>query len=281
MPAPPRSPQLTVAVPTRDRPASLAACLQALERQTHPGLEIVVVDDGSRDPAAVTRVVARSPRARLLRGPGSGPAAARNLAARAARSPVVCFTDDDCRPRPDWAQQLAAALGDGADAAAGPTLNARPRHPASAASQAITGLLSRAGAGPEGDLGFAPTSNLAVRRAVLTRLPFAEDYPLAAGEDRDWCARLQAEGGRIRLAPGAVVDHHQSLSLAGFWRQQVRYGRGAQRFRRAAGAAPAESPRFYLRLVREGFAHGPAAGSLVLAAQGAVAWGRLLERLGR
>lgn len=276
----PRSPQVTVAVPTRDRPTSLAGCLAALERQTHPALEIVVVDDGSHRPEAVADVVARSPRARLLRAAGRGPAAARNLAARAARAPVVCFTDDDCRPRPDWTGRLVAALAEGAEAAAGDTVNARPRHPPSAASQAITGFVFRAGRGAGGELAFAPTSNLAVRAAVLADLPFAADYPLAAGEDRDWCARLRAAGGRIRFAPGAVVDHHQTLSLGSFWRQQVNYGRGAQRFRRRHAAA-AERPGFYLALVRDGFAHGPAAGTLVLAAQGAVAWGRVLERLGR
>jgi hypothetical protein len=43
---------LTVVVPTRDRPARLARCLEAV-RASCPKSPIVVVDDGSRDPAAV------------------------------------------------------------------------------------------------------------------------------------------------------------------------------------------------------------------------------------
>ena len=44
-------PRVSVVVPTRDRPDRLATCLAALERQTVPELEIVVVDDASRDAA--------------------------------------------------------------------------------------------------------------------------------------------------------------------------------------------------------------------------------------
>lgn len=280
MAALPTSPQVTVAVPTRDRPDSLARCLQALERQTHPGLEVVVVDDGSRAAAAVRDVVSRAPRARLVRGAGRGPASARNLGVRAARAPVICFTDDDCEPRCDWVERLTAALAQGADAAAGITANARPDHPPAAASQAITDFVSRATLDRSGGLAFAPTSNLAARTSVLEAVPFDERYPGAAGEDRDWCARLRASGGRIVFAPDAVVAHHQTLSLGGFWRQQVRYGRGAQRFHRRHGRG-LEPAGFYLRLLRHGFSHGLRAGSLVVVAQAATAWGRLLERVAR
>ena len=74
-------PRVSVVVPTRDRPDRLAICLAALERQTVPELEIVVVDDASRDAAAVAAVVAAAPRARLVRGTGRGPAAAALTAA--------------------------------------------------------------------------------------------------------------------------------------------------------------------------------------------------------
>ena len=42
-------PDVSVIVPTRDRPAALERCLRALSRQTlGDALEIIVVDDGSR-----------------------------------------------------------------------------------------------------------------------------------------------------------------------------------------------------------------------------------------
>lgn len=272
-----RTPALCVVVPTRDRPAHLARCLAALERQTATGLEIVVVDDASTEASAVAAVVTAVAGARLIRAARRGPAAARNMGARAARAPVVCFTDDDCAPTPGWAQALSRCIAAGSAAAAGPTRNAAPHRPAAAATQAITNHLTEAGLDPRtGRLAFAPTCNLACRADVLHALPFDERYPLAAGEDRDWCARLLAAGHALVRTPAAVVDHHQDLTPAAFWRQQVRYGRGALRFHRTGGPGPAPV-RFYAGLLRRGFAAGPATGALVCAAQAATAMGMALE----
>jgi glycosyltransferase involved in cell wall biosynthesis len=267
---------VSVVVPTRDRPGPLDACLRALDAQTAPDLDVVVVDDGSLDATAVAAVVGRHRGVRLVRGEGRGPAAARNLGARAARGDLICFTDDDCRPGPGWAAALRRRADGGADAVVGPTRNGRPRSPLAAASQAVTNHLTAATLDARaGTVAFGPTSNVAVRAAVHERVPFDEDYPLAAGEDRDWCARLAAAGVALAWEPDAGVDHHQDLTLRTFWRQQSRYGRGAHRFHGGRGRQPA---RFYLDLVRTGFAAGPRAGTLVLVAQAATAWGLLAER---
>jgi GT2 family glycosyltransferase len=135
---------------------------------------------------------------------------------------------------------------------------------------------------------FAPTSNLACRVDVCRAVPFDERYPLAAGEDRDWCERLTGAGHALVFEPSALVRHHQVLSPAGFWRQQVRYGRGGHRFhtdarrrRGGPGRAPRlQSPGFYAGLLRRGFAGGPRAGVLVGVAQVATAWGMGLEAAG-
>ena len=274
-------PGVSVVVPTRDRPGALSACLAALEQQTAPAFEVVVVDDGSRDPGAVAAVVAGAPRARLLRGGGRGPAAARNLGAAAARAPVVCFTDDDCRPGPGWIDALARSIDAGAAVVAGPTCNGRPGDAYGTASQAITNHLVGASLDPAtGRVAFAPTSNLACRAEVHRSLPFDESYPLAAGEDRDWCARLADHGIAIAFQPEAEVMHHQELSLGRFWRQQVRYGRGAFRCHRDRGCGDRLQPlRFYTGLLRGGFTRGVAAGLLVILAQVATAVGIAGEAL--
>jgi GT2 family glycosyltransferase len=277
-----REPQLSVVVPTRDRPARLAACLAALECQTAPQLEIVVVDDASRDARAVAAAVAAAPRARLVRGTGGGPAAARNAGVRAAQAPIVCFTDDDCEPVPGWAQALGRRITAGspdAAAAAGPTRNGRPDSVLTRAAQAIATHLAEATMDPAtGRMRFAPTSNLACRTEVCRSLPFDERYPLAAGEDRDWCARLTDAGYALVFERSALVNHHQELSPAGFWRQQLRYGRGAYRFRSDRGTLlRLEAPRFYAGLLRRGFAHGPRTGALICMAQVATALGMGLE----
>jgi cellulose synthase/poly-beta-1,6-N-acetylglucosamine synthase-like glycosyltransferase len=188
---------------------------------------------------------------------------------------VVLFTDDDCEPERDWAERLVAACPNGG-AAAGETVNAA--HDAFAAtSQLLTSELQRASLRADGTLGFAPTSNLAVSRALLARVPFDESYPAAAGEDREWCARVGAAGAALRYEPRAIVRHHQDLGLAGFWRQQLRYGRGAARYRSTGGRLA--EPAVRGRLLRAAFSRGPGVGFLALLAQIAVAAGFALERL--
>lgn len=277
-------PVITVVVPTKDRPAALSRCLAALSTQDVGPLEIVVVDDGSRDDRAVARAVGAVPGARLVRVRGRGPAAARNLGAQVARAPVVCFTDDDCSPDPTWAGRLAAAVASGPAAAAGPTRNADPRARCAATAQTITNHLvdcSRTGQPPDEAVGFVPTCNLAVRADVMAALPFDEDFPLAAGEDREWCARLADAGQFIRWVPDAEVVHHQDLPWRRFWRQQVRYGHGARRHHamRPRGQRY-QSVGFYTGLVRRGLAESWRVGVLVVIAQVAIAAGLLADRLG-
>ena len=269
---------VSVVVPTRDRPASLARCLAALSDQRADGLDIVVVDDGSGDRAALEAALRALPAARCRRGAGGGPAAARNLGAEAAEGEIICFTDDDCEPAPGWAASLAAAASS-SGIAAGRTVAPADAGPAVLASQLIIDQLLNASLDATSRTRFAPTCNLAVTREVLSRLRFDERFPDAAGEDREWSARAVALGIRPRYEAAAVAVHRQLLGAAGFLRQQFRYGRGAARFRRfgPAGSRGLAPPGFYAGLIRAGFARGPIVGALVIAAQVATAVGIVAE----
>ncbi len=272
---------ISVIVPTRDRPGALATCLAALDAQSAPDHEIVVVDDDSRDARAVGAAVASAPRARLVRGDGRGPAAARNRGAAIAFGSTLCFTDDDCAPDREWIAALRAHVEAGAAVVAGQTRNGSPTNPYATASQIITNSLTEASfdAG-RGTVSFAPTSNLACTAAVWRDVPFDEHYPTAAGEDRDWCSRVRARGVEIRYEPSACVEHRPDLDAAAFWRQHVRYGRGAYRWQRhQAAGARLQPARFYADLVRTAFAHGPRVGGLVVLAQLATAAGIASEAL--
>lgn len=266
------SPALSVVVATRDRPAALGRCLEALARQSAAGLEVIVVDDASQDAAAVREAVARAcPDARVVRADGRGPAAARNRGVAAAAGAVVCFTDDDCRPDRAWAARLAAACH-GGGAAAGTTIADPAAGRCAAAAQLLTHVLQVASLHPGGDrLGFAPTCNLACPTALARVLAFDESFPLAAGEDREWCSRLAAAGVPLHFVPAATVVHRPELGLRGLLRQQSRYGRGAVRFREAGGGLARGA--YYARLARECARAQAGVAGLVVVAQAAVAVG--------
>ncbi|MDX6677611.1 MAG: hypothetical protein QOE31_1663 [Solirubrobacteraceae bacterium] len=282
------SPAISIVVATRDRAAQLERCLIALAWQNVRSLELVVVDDGSTDPDAVRAAVAsamlaaaHAPRVRIVQGDGRGPAAARNLGARAAAGAVVLFTDDDCVARPRWAQLLAAACaGDGV--AAGLTVADPAAGRAAAASQLLTHTLQLASLDrATGNLGFAPMCNLGCSADVLRRVPFDESFPLAAGEDRDWCSRVAAHGVALRFVPEAEVEHRPHMGIGGLLRRQLRYGRGAVRFRAAGHDDGRRLPgrAFYAPLAKAALKAGPATALLIALAQAAVAAGALLEAL--
>jgi glycosyltransferase involved in cell wall biosynthesis len=250
-------PQISVVVPTRDRPELLQRCLSALEKQTVP-VEILVVEDSE----------------------GRGPAWARNQGVRQAQGQVICFTDDDCAPFPGWAEALARPILAGeAQATAGPTLMGEGATAADHAWEAIVGYLQEQAAKPgTASPGFAATANLACDRELLEQLPFDESFPTAAGEDRDWAERAAALGAAPLYARGAPVIHQPGLNVRDFLRQQYRYGKGAAQYRSASTGRGFGAPSFYAGLLNRGFAPGLASGLLVCAAQAATLVGVIAAR---
>jgi GT2 family glycosyltransferase len=269
--------RFSVVVPTRDRPGSLARCLEALERQEVEGeFEVVVVDDGSRVAEEVAAVVGSNGRARLVRTTPGGSARARNRGAREARAPIVLLLDDDCEPRADWAATLVAAVEHGAPVAAGRGVNADPADALAGATQTILDHLTISSLRPDGTTSFAPTYNLACRRDVVLSVPFDERF-VNQGADRDWCARVVQSGYSIAFEQRAVVEHRQRLGLGSFWRKHRAYGGGSARFHRRHRTG-LERPGFYARLIVAGFRSGPRTGLAVCVAQLATAIGFIRPR---
>jgi glycosyltransferase involved in cell wall biosynthesis len=102
-------PEISVVVPSHDRPELLARLLDALACQTlsRDRWEAIVVHDcgpdGTEDLLRAHPLTAAGVlRHRMLPTGTGSPARMRNVGWRMARSPLVAFTDDDCRPDPDW-----------------------------------------------------------------------------------------------------------------------------------------------------------------------------------
>jgi len=240
-------------------------------------MEIVVVDDGSTDADKVSAVVASQPLARLIRTSGAGPAAARNAGAAEATGTYLCFTDDDCAPDSQWASRLVSSLQAGADIVGGATVTDQGGNPYVETSELIVRKLQASSHRRLGERVFIPSNNLACRRTVVLAHPFDERYSKAGGEDRAWCASVGGAGLKFTLEPSAVVVHRPVLNLGGFWRQHVRYGRGAFRFAQTTPRDWQEPPEFYIDLLRSGTQVGIRCLLLVLLAQVATGVGFVAE----
>ncbi len=112
-----RSPALAFVVPAYNAAATLADTLGSIVRQTMADLEVLVVDDGSRDdPGAVVGSL-RDPRVRVWRQANRGLAGARNAGYARTSAPVLCFLDADDLVVPGFAGRMLERLG-AADAVA-------------------------------------------------------------------------------------------------------------------------------------------------------------------
>ena len=220
---------LTVVVPVRDRSEQLDRCLESLGSAA----PVVVVDDGSRRPAAVAEVCRRH-RARLIvRAGNGGPARARNDALATIDTELVAFVDSDCTVTDGWLGGLAWLFDDPGIAAVAPRVRPRPSGPTSGHPTLARFADGRSPldlgphpseVGPDRLVRYVPSASLVVRRSALGQ---GFDVGLRVGEDVDLVWRLVAEGWRIRFEPSVEVFHREPTSWKGWLARRYRYGTSA------------------------------------------------------
>jgi GT2 family glycosyltransferase len=204
------TPEISVVVPSHERPIRLRWLLNALEEQTldRRRFEVVVVHDSAgpeTDELLRTHPLAE---VGVLRGfsldPGSGGSAIhRNRGWREARAPLAAFTDDDCRPPPEWLERvLTAAKANPSAVVQGAT---RPdpdeialvHHCPHARTMTV-----------DPPVPWGHTCNIVYPREWLERAGgFDETFELTAGEDTDLAQRVVADGAAYVGAPDALTYH--------------------------------------------------------------------------
>jgi GT2 family glycosyltransferase len=199
--------RVSVVIPTRGRDALLERCLRALLAQdiAPSEYEILVADDGASK--ATCRLVGRYARWAGASGPhmrylavtrAHGPAAARNAGWRAARTPIIAFTDDDCIPSPGWLRAgLEAMRNEVVAGASGRLVMPLPSYPTDYELNAAR----LAG-------GQFITANCFYRRSALELVGgFDERFTAAWREDSDLQFTLMERCMVLVFAPEAVVTH--------------------------------------------------------------------------
>ncbi len=195
-------PRLSIAITTRNRPASLNRCLQSIDVIRDLSPEILVFDDGS-DPPAVDRITPGLISLRILRDLGSpGYIVGRNRLVREAAAPAVLLLDDDTRilSRKSIEQALAVLDGD-------------PRVAAVAFSQAEAdgrpwpaGMQPSSVTVPSIIASFIGFAHLVRRDVFLAVGGYREDF-VHMGEEKDLCLRLLDSGHCVVYLPSAGIAH--------------------------------------------------------------------------
>ncbi len=225
------APLVTVIIPTRDRPALLEACAAGvLGRTDYPALELLLVDNGSTDPAALALLdrLAADRRVRVLRR--AGPfnfAALNNAAAAEARGEILVLLNNDVEvTHPDWLRELAShairpdvgAVGakllypGGAVQHAGILLgpDAAATHVGRGAAPDAPGYAGQLACAR--DLSAVTAACLAIRAEVFRAVSGMDERLAVTWNDVDLCLRVRAAGLRVVWTPHAVLLHHESMT---------------------------------------------------------------------
>ena len=213
---------VSVVVPVYNGAHCLPRCLESLRKQTHPRVEILVVDDGSTDG---TPALVKAPVRLLSTGGRKGAGAARNVGARAAAGEVLFFTDADVAAPPEWIEKALKARAEkgvpcGGGGYAGPMreifiqqfaheeLVWRRRH-------------------HHGYVETLVSNNLwCDRELFLAKGGFPEAYRAASSEDLEFSWAVSRDHKLWWDADNGVI-HDFADTVRGYLRQQIRFAKDA------------------------------------------------------
>jgi glycosyltransferase involved in cell wall biosynthesis len=207
--------RVSVVVPTRNRPDQIGPCAASILANQSPAFELIIVDQ-SDDDASKKAIASYSQDTRLRYEASNsrGAAAARNVGIELARSPLIAFTDDDCRVPVDWVAQIARVFD--ADQAAG-VLFGRVAIPDELKGTGFAADYEPSqpeyqGSYPKATDTWGIAANMSVRRSVFDRVGVFDALlgpgaTFKAGEEVDFAIRAIAAGAKV-VNPAEVTLLH-------------------------------------------------------------------------
>jgi glycosyltransferase involved in cell wall biosynthesis len=204
----PSLPTWDLVVCTVSRTEELDRLLASLERQTHGGFRVLLVDQNEDDRAAA--VVARHPDVPVVHlRAARGLSRARNAALAQLEHDLVAFPDDDCAYPPELLERASRSFA--ADAGLD-GLTGRDADPADRGSRAWPSSPERVTAQNVWYHGLSAAVFL--RRTLVERigrfdeaLGLGAGTPWSSGEEVDYLIRAARLGARLEYDPTLVVEH--------------------------------------------------------------------------
>jgi O-antigen biosynthesis protein len=219
--------RVSVIIPTRDAPDVFGRCLQSLfDKTSYPNFEVVVVDNETTDPLALS-LMKKYP-VRRIEFPGKfNFSQANNQGAEAATGELLVFLNNDTEVvTPDWLQHLAYYAEQPDVGAAGALLvyeDSTVQHAGVALGMRGTAdhVMRRfpiAVDGYAGNLACAREVSvvtgacLMIRAALFREVGGFNPHFFTAYQDVDLCLRLRARGLRVICTPRARLLHDEFVS---------------------------------------------------------------------
>jgi glycosyltransferase involved in cell wall biosynthesis len=275
------APDVSVVIPTRNRPDLAVRAVGSALAQTHEAIEVVVVIDGPDPETRANLKTVGDQRLRVIELPEPGKAPnARNVGARNARGRWTALLDDDDEWLPTKIERqlaLAATAGKPSPVVATRMISRTPRADTvmprrlPAAGEPLSEYFTVRRGLFYGD-GFIQTSTIMAPTELLRRVPFT--VGLRRQQELDWALRAVREPDvELLYADEPLVVWHQDedrdrISLQNPWEEQLAWLRANRQLftpRAYAAftmsvlssmAAPTRSGKVFRSLLTEARAHG-------------------------
>lgn len=272
---------LSVVVATYNRAAAVERLLRQLATQTLPAatFEVVVVDDGSAEPAEPRlRALVLPYTLTVVTQPNGGPAAARHHGALRARGEVLVIVDDDMLVEADFLEAHLAAHPPGSRNVVLGWIRQAPGIAMPLFERYQASLLDRQAANLRAGRATLCGSNLYTGNVSLRRDEYLAvggfDPAFRLSEDAELGLRLERAGCAFHFSERAASLHASDhASLAGWVRRSIAYGAADSRMAEKHPDLPGADPWRFLFLVN------PMSRPMLLASALAPGIGRALARV--
>ncbi|WP_244917666.1 glycosyltransferase family 2 protein [Pseudacidovorax intermedius] len=230
LPSPP--PLVTLIIPTRNALALVRQCIESIQKRTeYPNWEIILVDNGSDDPAALAYFerLAQQPNIRVLRDDRPfNYSALNNQAVALARGELVALVNNDIEVMsPGWLSEMVSLAMQPGVGAVGARLwypdmtlqhggvilgpGGCAVHAHKALPRGLNGYAGRAALVQS--FSAVTAACLVVRKSLYEQVGGLDEVNLTvAFNDVDFCLRLREAGYRNVWTPYAELLHHESAT---------------------------------------------------------------------
>lgn len=232
--APDEEPLVSVVIPARNEEGFIEACLESVQRQTYPNLEVIVVDGMSEDDTAklVNEAAARDPRVRLVQNPDRITPKAMNVGLANARGEWLVRIDAHATVPSDYVARAVEHLRSGRWSGVGGRKDGVGITPAGHAI--AVAMASPFGVGNSTyhhgtDVQEVEHVPFGAYPTQLARSIGGWDERLRVNQDFEFDWRIRATGQPLLFDPEMRIDWICRQSVRDLLRQYVRYGRGKVR----------------------------------------------------
>ncbi len=228
-------PYVSVIVPIYNGESDLPDLIACLRSQTYPRdhVEYLLVNNHSSDRTAI--ILAQAAKEVVKEGiilknlnenQIQSSYAARNKGIRAATGEILAFTDADCRPCPDWLEQLVKPFVDSQMGIVVGELSALAGNSLLEKYAEHCGVMSQKFLLEHPFYPYGQTANLGIRKQAFEKVGLFRPY-LTTGGDADICWRIQQETNwKLTFSAQSIIHHRHRSNLKELRSQWQRYGRG-------------------------------------------------------